>query len=170
MGVLDIVKACGSNMGGVPGVVYIAEMHDVLLIPADTDKVVASAITFKTGKCFSAWQVLVDKTKLDVANAGEIGGKSKDCTLSLVVKRQESTTDKSIDTFLNCEAVILVKDANSNNYRIIGDLVRGAVMDTDAATTGDAFTALNHYAVTFKYARIDSPLWYSGTIALTPAV
>jgi hypothetical protein len=169
LSLLDIAHVSGANPGGLKKF-YICLLEDVLAIPtADVGtNVVSTAITCKTGKNFVTWYFTPDTGKLTTSVVGETDGKSRESLIEALLPGLTKEQELELDKVINCPVVIIL-ETNRGEYRILGDMDRGALIDKTDATTGGTMAERGGIPVSFKYSSPLAPLYYTAAIPLTPA-
>ncbi|WP_455968502.1 hypothetical protein [Butyricimonas virosa] len=137
----------GKNMGGLPQIVYFCLHADVLTFPTEpkmSDKDITlekmgelvGDITLKEGKKMYSFYITDDEGKLDFESVGEKDGKSFSEKLRIYNPGLQSKLLGFVNIAKNENLVFLVPDCN-DNYFLMGDILRGATLDSiENMTTG----------------------------------
>lgn len=168
----DIINSCTTPTPGGGVIVYGAEAHDVLAIP-DVDVVggyeITDPITFKTGKKWTIVETVVDTATLTAEGTGDVGFKSSLDTLKFSVKGIDQVRDKLYNASMGCGMIWLFYDLDAQKYRLVGSLQRPSNSAKSMYDYGAKAGDKKRYDFEFQASRPGAALWYSGTIALTPA-
>lgn len=169
----EIVNICTPPTPGMGTLLYGAEAHDVLAIP-DVDVVggyeITDPITFKTGKMWIPVETVVDTTTLVAEGLGDVGFKSSMDTLKFSVKGIDQVRDQLYNASMGCGMIWLTYDLDAQMWRLVGSLQKPSNSSKSAYDYGLKAGDKKRYDYEFQANRPGAALWYSGTIALTPAV
>jgi hypothetical protein len=156
-----IQSACAGGRGTAKDVIkaYIACEDDIATIPAATNHVISTDITFEATKHW--FEIDIDKvgSSFNFASQGE--GQSKEYlnTAVLFVAGISADVTNALNSLIRGNANFLVKDKNGNHF-LFGALGDGA----DVAIT--AQNDRNGYIITITYASANMPYFYTGAITL----
>ena len=164
----------GQNMGGIPQLVYFALQSDVLSWPTppttDTENItmekmgaLVGDIKMKVGKKMNSFYITDDEGKLDFEGVGEKDGKSFIMKLRIYNPGLQSKLLGFINLAKNENLVFIAPDNNGNNF-LIGDALRGAILDSiDGMTTGQKTEERPGAGMIFSY-KTANICQYTGTI------
>jgi hypothetical protein len=169
MSILAISHVCGPNAGGLLKS-YSCLKEDVDAIPAvgAGTLIVSTAITNKTGKNFVEWYFTPDKGKLNINKVGDKDGQSYESTVEYFIPGLSAAKELEFDKTTNCQIIHICKD-QQGNLRILGDLDRGAYIETTETTTGGPMADTPGTLVRIKYNSKQPPFYYTSAVPLTPA-
>lgn len=174
------------NMGGIIGDIYYCPIEDIATFPLasaagklDTISGSTGNFTCKTGKKFISIYHTAETGKFDDATVGDRDGKSKENMLEFLFPGSKQDVNEFERFALNTPCVVICKDT-SGNYRALG---LGSFDDTTSVFTGDIPAYLESSSGTtgtgradrrgktfqFKHSANHAPIYYKGTIPLTPA-
>ena len=164
----------GQNMGGIPQLVYFALQSDVLSWPTppttDTENItmekmgaLVGDIKMKVGKKMNSFYITDDEGKLDFEGVGEKDGKSFIMKLRIYNPGLQSKLLGFINLAKNENLVFIAPDNNGNNF-LLGDALRGAILDSiDGMTTGQKTEERPGAGMIFSY-KTANICQYTGTI------
>ena len=164
----------GQNMGGIPQLVYFALQSDVLSWPTppttDTENItmekmgaLVGDIKMKVGKKMNSFYITDDEGKLDFEGVGEKDWKSFIMKLSIYNPGLQSKLLGFINLAKNENLVFIAPDNNGNNF-LLGDALRGAILDSiDGMTTGQKTEERPGAGMIFSY-KTANICQYTGTI------
>ncbi|SDE20924.1 hypothetical protein SAMN04487996_10449 [Dyadobacter soli] len=176
--IVDVIlgDTCGTNQGGTRLVAFIAQLADFLVIqkPAANAEgiamfTVASAHTFKQGKCFKKIEFLPNTGTLAATEGGEFSGTKN----NVLVLRVPSNNPNA--TILHNQAngitpfIVLVQNANmpDGTYDQLGIETMAATIKSQmlpGSNNGEG--SLYEFTIT---AIMPHRLLYTSTVTLTPA-
>ncbi len=166
----------GDNDGGLQINLYYARVSEILTFPkvpvAPTtfaEKVtVVDDFVFDTGGRFYPLRGTVEKNSLDSNSQGEPGSLSAENPLMITHKKVSPTMIGFLEECKNDDLVLLATTIDGQT-RIIGSENLPAMMQEFKVPGGKAVADPRNVEVTFKSVGRTAP-WYTGAIAITPAV
>jgi hypothetical protein len=167
----DLVWVQGSdNMGGLRGKIYFCPVEDILTMPtiAADGITYTGNITCKTGKNFVAIYHTLGTGKIDETTVGERDGKSIENLIEFFFpggKKEVAAFKRKVQ---NTPGIVIGKDSD-NNFRVVGTLDLPAYLESASGTTGAASADRRGSTFQFKAESTHPPMFYEGTIPLTPA-
>jgi hypothetical protein len=168
----DLIWAQGSdNMGGLRGKIFYCPTEDILSEPTiATDKITYTGnYVCKTGKNFVSIYHTLGTGKIDDGTVGERDGKSVENTLEFFFPGGKKEVAAFKRRAQNTPCIVIAKDSD-NNYRVIGSLDLPAYLESGSGTTGAASADRRGTTFQFKAEAAHPPMFYEGTVPLTPAV
>lgn len=180
----DLGWAQGSqNMGGIIGNIYYCPIEDIETFPqasaAGKLDTIESFVCKSTKKFISIYHT-AETGKIDDTTVGERDGKSKENMLEFFFPGSKQEVAEFERFALNTPCVVIAKDTNGN-YRALGigsfdeatDIFLGdipAYLESSTGSTGAARADRRGKTFQFKHSANHEPIYYKGTIPLTPAV
>lgn len=167
----DLVWAQGSdNMGGLRGKIFYCPIEDILTWPTiATDKISYTGnFICKTGKNFVTIYHTLGTGKIDETTVGERDGKSIENLIEFFFPGGKKEVAAFKRKAQNTPAVVIGKDSDGN-YRVIGTEDLPAYLESASGTTGAASADRRGSTFQWKAESVAPPMFYEGTIPLTPA-
>lgn len=170
------------NMGGIIGNIYYAPIEDILTFP-DASAVgkldTIESFIMKSTKKFITIYHTAETGKVDDVTVGSRDGKSKENLLEFFFPGSKQDVAEFERFALNTPCVVICKDT-SGNFRALGigsfddttDVFTGdipAYLESSSGTTGTARADRRGKTFQFKHSANHEPIYYKGTIPLTPA-
>jgi hypothetical protein len=183
---VDLKWAPGQqNMGGLLSKAFYCPAAHIALLPdlsavGKLDTAAADNITCTTGNKFIEVYSTPEKNKLDDNTVGEIDGKSKENQYEFFFPGDDQAVAEFERFALNTPAVLLVPDTRGN-LRMLGAVnldpntvtlsfdIQANLIGSNG-TSGAVRADLKGKTFQFKHSAPHAPIFYKGTIPLTPAV
>jgi hypothetical protein len=172
------------NMAGLVGDIYYCPVTDILTYPALSaalalDTANASNFVCKTGKNFIKIYHTADTGKLEDSTVGDRDGKSKENHLEFFFPGSDKAVAEFERQALNTPCVVICKDTDGN-LRVLGavnldsstTVLSGeipAFLDSANGTLGGARADKRGKTFSFKHNAPHAPIFYKGSVPLTPA-
>lgn len=172
------------NMGGLLSKAFYCPAADILTLPAlsavgKLDTAAASNIANVVGKKFIEVYSTPEKNKLDDNTVGEIDGKSKENLYEFFFPGDDQAVAEFERFALNTPCVIIVPDTRGNtrllgvvnldpNTTVLSFDIQANLIGSNG-TSGAVRADLKGKTFQFKHSAPHAPIFYKGTIPLTPA-
>lgn len=171
------------NMGGLVGDIYYCPIEDIATWPAlsaagKLDTASESNFVCKVGKKFIAIYHTSDTGKLDDSTVGERDGRSKENLLEFFFPGDDQAVAEFERFALNTPCVVICKDTRGR-FRLLGAInldestttINGdipAYLEASNGVSGAARAERKGKTFQFKHSAPHAPIFYKGTIPLTP--
>jgi hypothetical protein len=162
----SFARNCGTNPGGLTPQIWIALVEDVADIPAPTNNIISTDITFTApATAFGVWKGDKDTYKLDINSIGEGDSKAWQSMVELHRSGFTEEFEHHLSQQINGYFIVLVKD-RKGKVRLIGSLDEGASFPSDGAvgTTGAGIADKNGNTLKLTWNSAERPLYYTGAL------
>lgn len=185
MAFVDLLWTQGQdNMGGLVGEIFFCPAEDILTLPdlsavGALDTEAAVDIACKTGKNFIRIYHTAETGKIDYNTVGDRDAKSKENILEWLYPGDDKTLAEVERLIQNTPGVYICKDTKGN-LRLLGvsnldasvatlTLDIPCYVETSNGTTGMARADRRGTTFQVKHSASHRPVFYMGTVPLTPA-
>lgn len=173
------------NMGGIIGDIYYCPMEDIDETQLPQASAAGKLDTIESFVCKSTKKFIriyhtAETGKIDDTTVGDRDGKSKENMLEFFFPGSKQEVAEFERFALNTPCVVIAKDTNGN-FRALGigsfdeatDVFLSdipAYLESSTGSTGAARADRRGKTFQFKHSANHEPIYYKGTIPLTPAV